>query len=113
MYGYIVSDAVLIEFADILRNNSRDIDYVGRWGGQEFILIGPHTSATEAVSLAKKLLGKVRTHPFQKTGKLTASAVVSSFSASMSIKETLIQVDKALYLSKQTGRDKVSVITDV
>jgi polar amino acid transport system substrate-binding protein len=111
-YGHIVGDAVLVEFAGIIQNNSRDVDYVGRWGGEEFIIICPHTSTTEAANLAEKLLNLVRNYSFLKIGKLTASAGVSSMFASLSINKTLIQADKALYISKQTGRDKVSVIAE-
>jgi polar amino acid transport system substrate-binding protein len=109
-YGHIVGDTVLVEFSHIIQNSVREADYVGRWGGEEFILISPYTSLTEAVTLAEKLLNKVRTHSFQQIGKLTVSAGVSCFSTALSIKETLYQVDKALYESKQTGRDKVSAL---
>ncbi|SIS41385.1 diguanylate cyclase [Neptunomonas antarctica] len=109
-YGHIVGDSVLVEFANIIQNNVREADYVGRWGGEEFILISPYINLTEAVTLAEKLLHKVRTHSFQQIGTLTASAGVSCFSASLNIKETLYHVDQALYRSKQTGRDKVSAL---
>ncbi|WP_293268024.1 diguanylate cyclase [Neptunomonas sp.] len=108
-YGHAMGDIVLVEFANVLQNNVRNTDYVGRWGGEEFLIICPHIDIEEASNLAEKLLAKIREHSYQHVGKMTASAGVSNFSPDVTIKETLYNADQALYQSKQADRDNVSV----
>jgi diguanylate cyclase (GGDEF)-like protein len=110
-FGHPAGDIVLKNFATILTNNVRTTDYTGRWGGEEFIIICPNISMTEANTLAEKLLKIIRETSFPSIGKLTASAGIAAFSESHSIKDTMARVDQALYHAKQTGRDKVSCIT--
>lgn len=105
-FGHVVGDMVLVEFANIIKSNVRATDYVGRWGGEEFIIICPNITQRAAQLLTNKLLEKVRHYSFHIVGSLTASAGVASFSASRSIKETLCDVDEALYQAKEAGRDK-------
>lgn len=107
-FGHPVGDTVLKDFATILKRNVRTTDYAGRWGGEEFIIICPNITIESARQLAEKLLSIIREHSFAEVGKMTASAGVSSFSPSLSIKDTISRVDKALYQSKLAGRDQVS-----
>jgi diguanylate cyclase (GGDEF)-like protein len=109
MHGHIVGDEVLAEFAKILKDNVRVTDFVGRWGGEEFLVICPNTGIDKAVELAEKLLDKIRAHRFPKIGKLTASAGVSQFSKDSNIQRTINNADEALYQSKESGRDKATV----
>ncbi|MGY8871835.1 MAG: diguanylate cyclase [Pseudomonadales bacterium] len=108
-YGHAVGDVVLVEFSSVLQENVRSTDYVGRWGGEEFIIVCPHIDVEEGKNLAEKLLEKIREHSYKHIGKMTASAGVSNFLPSVTIKETLYNVDQALYQSKQANRDRVSV----
>lgn len=107
-YGHLVGDDVLIKFARILTNNIRGSDFVGRWGGEEFIVICPHIKEKEAVILAEKLLAKIRETIFDEVGSLTASAGVTQFSTGQSVQDAMNEADKLLYKSKDNGRDQIS-----
>lgn len=107
-YSHLIGDKVLVEFAQLLQHNIRETDYVGRWGGEEFIIICPNIDVNGATLLAVKLLEKVRVHPFPEIGKLTASAGVSHVSKQLTIEQTVHNADRALYQSKQKGRNQVS-----
>ena len=106
--GHQAGDVVLIEFAHILQENIRASDFIGRWGGEEFLVICPHTDLQQAVSLAEKIRKKVEQHQFTRSLKITVSAGVSGFKQGASIDMTMKQVDQALYRSKENGRNQVN-----
>jgi len=107
-YGHSVGDAVLVGFSELMSSNVRATDYVGRWGGEEFLIVCPNTGIVDATKLAEKLLQKVRNYPFEGGSKITISAGIAGFSKETSIKDILINVDAALYQSKQAGRNQIS-----
>jgi len=106
-YGHLAGDGVLVEFSQILTHNVRVTDSVGRWGGEEFLIICPNVDVKAATLLAEKILDKVRAHSFVGVGLITASAGVSGFSKTLSVTDVLGLADKALYQSKVSGRDRV------
>ncbi len=106
-YGHIVGDKVLIEFAQLLEESVRDGDIVGRWGGEEFLIVLPHTLQSQAVILAEKLRKKIETHQFGVVVHKTASFGVCAFSDETSIEKLIDKADKALYEAKKSGRNKV------
>ena len=106
-YGHLAGDGVLVEFSQILTHNVRVTDSVGRWGGEEFLIICPNVDVKAATLLAEKILDKVRAHSFDGVGLITASAGVSGFSKTLSVTDVLGLADKALYQSKVSGRDRV------
>lgn len=108
-YGHLTGDTVLIEFAKIIKDNIRKTDYIGRWGGEEFLVVCPNVGSKEAAILANKLLNKIRSHTFSVVKSVTASAGVNSFSKNKSVDATIHNADQALYLSKENGRDCVTV----
>lgn len=108
-YGHLTGDTVLIEFAQIIKDNIRKTDYIGRWGGEEFLVVCPNVGSKEAAILANKLLNKIRSHTFSVVKSITASAGVNSFSKNKSVDATIHNADQALYLSKENGRDCVTV----
>ena len=63
-YGHLMGDSVLIEFSQIIKQNIRTTDYVGRWGGEEFLIVCPNIGIKEAMILANKLLDKISNHTF-------------------------------------------------
>ena len=109
-YGHLEGDKVLISLASILTKYTRDIDIVGRWGGEEFIIICPRTSQKDAIALAEKLKEKTASFDFGIVGKKTASFGVSSFRENDTLNELLLRVDNALYLSKSKGKNRVEEI---
>ena len=107
-YGHIVGDLVLIEFANILNTNIIQSDIAGRWGGEEFLIILPHTEMEKAKESANKLRVLISNFNFPKVGTKTASFGVSEFKQGMSIEGLLESADKALYISKNNGRNQVN-----
>ncbi len=103
-----MGDKILIEFADILRTNTRLTDIVSRWGGEEFLIICPHSNAQQTRLLAKKLLEAIRVYKYSHGQKMTASCGVGSLNPTISIDESIEIVDAALYQAKKSGRDRIN-----
>ena len=76
-HGHHVGDQVLIHVANILRASVRKEDVVGRWGGEEFLAVLPHTDAGGAAELAKRLCDDVGRSPFQAPGGVSVTVTVS------------------------------------
>ena len=107
--GHLVGDDVLYAAAKLLQENIRDVDILGRWGGEEFLFILPNTNQSEALILAEKLRNTLRDHPFTPVNKLTASIGISSFTAGVDADELFKRADDALYRAKAKGRDRVEL----
>ena len=112
-FGHLTGDRVLIEFSNIIKKNVRTTDAVGRWGGEEFLVVCPKIGIKAATELAEKLSAIVRAHSFSGVGHITFSAGVSQFSRNDGVETTLKNADKALYYSKDAGRDKVTRIDQI
>ena len=109
-YGHLVGDTVLVEFTKIIAKSIRTSDTIGRWGGEEFMLVLPHTKKEEAIALAEKLRKLIDEYVFPSVRHLTASFGVTSFTQGEMLDTTISKADKALYESKRRGRNCVSVI---
>lgn len=107
-YGHNVGDTVLIEFANILKSSVRKSDIVGRWGGEEFLIISPETKKDDMIKLALKIKDSVEAYNFSIVGHKTASIGVTQIKKEDSSPKTFIQrADEALYVAKANGRNKV------
>jgi diguanylate cyclase (GGDEF)-like protein len=106
-FGHKVGDSVLIELAELIDRNLSKQDLLGRWGGEEFLII-TDASGNDAIKLAEQLRKNVEAHGFKGAGKLTASFGVTTSQKSDSIDSLLSRVDEGLYNSKNFGRNKVS-----
>ncbi|MCX8026287.1 MAG: diguanylate cyclase [Thermodesulfovibrionales bacterium] len=106
-HGHIVGDKVLVEFAKILSNRIRKTDICGRWGGEEFILICPHTNLEEAFNIAKDLQKTIIQYNFFSVGKITASFGISTFSHDDTSDSLIKRADDALYQAKNGGRNRI------
>ncbi|MDC0610396.1 diguanylate cyclase [Vibrio sp.] len=107
-YGHLVGDEVLVELANILNKNTRRTDCVGRWGGEEFIVICPNTNLESASMLAEKLRTIIEEYSFPTVGHLTSCFGVTQFREGDKNKEALItRADTALYQAKEQGRNRV------
>jgi diguanylate cyclase (GGDEF)-like protein len=109
-HGHLVGDKVLIEFAKIMGMAIRKGDVLGRWGGEEFLIILPHTNLQEALKLAEKLRKKISENNFPTIGHMSASFGVSTFVEHSSVDILIDTADKALYESKKNGRNCVTTI---
>ncbi|MFC1646601.1 GGDEF domain-containing protein [Candidatus Omnitrophota bacterium] len=111
-YGHLVGDAILKTTADIIKLNCREIDLIGRFGGEEFMVIMPMTDKDGAVFAAERIcksLESKQIKAFDELLKVTASIGVACFSQDAKTVQDLIdKADWALYRSKRTGKNKVS-----
>src|SRR5690349_18811019 len=111
-YGHQAGDAVLKQFARILENEAREIDRVGRYGGEEFVILLPGTVLDAGVTFAERVRKAVEAHTFTFEGgtlKRTASFGVAGWPhPAVTHCEALVKTaDEALYVAKETGRNKV------
>lgn len=108
-FGHQVGDDVLIDLTKILKKNVRTTDIVGRWGGEEFMIISAHTSIEGAFSLAKLLNKKVQEHLFETIEHITISAGISDIQTSEDIDTLIKNADTKLYMAKENGRNRVEI----
>lgn len=108
-FGHMIGDEILISFSAILRMQKRLADTVGRWGGEEFIIITPGTKANEAEIIANRIQKIVATLPFDPVGHITSSFGVTEFQKDESADDFVDRADQALYESKQRGKNTVTV----
>ena len=109
-FGHQEGDKVLQGFARLLQTRIRNIDVCGRWGGEEFCIICPATSGSEAYRLAEDLRGQIEASEFGQVDGLTASFGLASFKQQQdSFKDLIHRADIALYQSKQYGRNQVTL----
>lgn len=108
-YGHLVGDMVLVSIAKLLKSSLRNTDTIGRWGGEEFLIILPFTTKESAVIVAQNLRDKIAKSDILKEHDrvLTASFGVESMSADKTINDVLIAVDELLYRAKNSGRNRV------
>lgn len=109
-FGHLVGDDVLINISNILSKFTRKTDSVGRWGGEEFIIICPKTNLEEASKLAENLRDKISKYIFDKVGNKTASFGVVSYKEDDTLTELLSRVDDAMYLAKSKGKNRVETM---
>lgn len=109
-HGHQVGDRVLVNVAKILRIGLRKTDSVGRWGGEEFLLILPHTDIGRAVDVAEKVRRALEESAVGDVSHVTASFGVSSFMPGDSCLRILARADEALYDAKRSGRNRVSAL---
>jgi diguanylate cyclase (GGDEF)-like protein/PAS domain S-box-containing protein len=109
-YGHQVGDGVLIEVSAILQQYTRKTDIVGRWGGEEFMIICPEIDGQDGEKLAEKIRAKIERYSFKVIGNITASLGVSIYKQSDQDKSVVERADKALYQAKEQGRNRVVIL---
>jgi diguanylate cyclase (GGDEF)-like protein len=107
-YGHQVGDEIIIQVADIIKSNIREHDIGARWGGEELAVYLPKVSLSAGVSIANRLVQKVREHT---NPPVTISCGVSYWKSNRadSVKELFNRADEALYTAKRTGKNRVVV----
>ncbi len=112
-YGHQIGDEILQQFARCCVGSVREVDFLGRYGGEEFIILLPETDRDSAVMVAERLRKSITVNPFKTTAgdvSITVSVGVSSKDDKTTNLESLIaRADQALYISKHKGRNRVSI----
>ena len=114
-YGHLFGDDVLKVIATKLSENLRSIDLTGRWGGEEFIMILPDTTAPQAQEIINRIRTNIAKIPFTPSSTSKECNVTVSFGISdsnltnISLEEILEKADLALYSAKENGRNQVVV----
>ncbi|MDO8609881.1 MAG: diguanylate cyclase, partial [bacterium] len=108
-YGHLVGDDVLKHVAKVLSANTRNIDLVGRWGGEEFLIITKETNIEGTSVLAEKIRKSVESYEFEIAKNQTVSLGVAQIKENETVDELLKRADDALYEAKESGRNRVVV----
>ncbi|MEA3639481.1 MAG: diguanylate cyclase [Lamprobacter sp.] len=135
-YGHLVGDGLLREVAHLFRDNTRESDWIARWGGEEFLVLMPDTDLEQAVGFVERLRLQVETTDFcieQQSVRITTSAGIARcrFDAEGQDKqsqdkpgqdkhhqdkntqdEIVNRADRALYAAKHAGRNRVCIDSD-
>lgn len=112
-YGHQTGDRVLQEAAWILRDTAREIDKLGRYGGEEFLAVLPDTDIDDGAVLAERVRRRLRRHRFRigrrSPLRMTISAGVATYPAPGvdASSELVRRADRALYAAKTAGRDRI------
>jgi diguanylate cyclase len=110
-FDHLTGDRVLQAFAQAAREGLRSSDVFGRYGGEEFVLILPHTSLTGAMLDAERLRARISALDLsfaRSSGPLTISVGVAQYRPGETIVETFARADGALFKAKQHGRNRVA-----
>jgi two-component system cell cycle response regulator len=116
-YGHVVGDWVLNDFAKILSTSIRDnSDWVGRYGGEEFLIVLRNTDSNNAFGIAEKIRKLVEERIFayedikiKITASLGAYSIINTTDMKLTIDELINKADKNLYLAKNGGRNKTVI----
>ncbi len=112
-HGHLMGDEVLKKVAKMLNSNLRHIDLTGRWGGEEFIMILPGTTAEQGQEVIDRIRIAITEVIFTSTStnanfNITVSfGVCDSQLASLNLKDMIAKADQALYQAKSNGRNQV------
>ena len=114
-FGHIEGDKILIRLGKIIRSCLRKMDSAYRYGGEEFTVILPETEGAEAATVAERIRSAVESERFVVSNgdvsfTITVSIGVTEFQPHESIAILVQRADKAMYLSKQAGRNRVSCL---
>jgi diguanylate cyclase (GGDEF)-like protein len=106
-FGHNLGDEVLRGVARLLQQRGRLSDTVGRWGGEEFVVICPDTPVTGALGLAEQLRERIARLEIVGVGRRTASLGVAEAAVGDTIDTLIARADGALYAAKHAGRNRV------
>lgn len=109
-HGHQTGDFVLVELARIVSAHIRANDVFARWGGEEFAILAVHSDCEATRGFAEKLRTLVAEHDFQNVGHITISLGLASYLTGDSIETLMERADKALYMAKSGGRNRVECL---
>lgn len=109
-YGHQVGDQIIQTVAEVLLQTARTNDSIGRWGGEEFILVCRETDIGASMTLAERLQSAIEETRLNIKSQVTCSFGVTSYRDGDSADSMLKRADEALYISKEQGRNQVTVM---
>lgn len=109
-HGHKKGDQILSEISAVLQKNLRESDTLARWGGEEFIILLPNITVSQAKEKSETIRKNIEQTSFCGTWRLTCSFGVTSYIDGESSDSIFIRADKALYEAKDLGRNKVQVL---
>ncbi|MGB2742692.1 MAG: GGDEF domain-containing protein [Cognaticolwellia sp.] len=112
-YGHANGDQVLIELVDLIKNFTRPLDSLYRYGGEEFIVLPLTVDLLEAKLVAENLREKIAQSKFANDISITVSIGVAEYRAGETAEAWISRADAALYLAKDLGRNRVVIETEV
>ena len=112
-YRQIIGDQVLQVFAKRCKNSVREVDLVGRYGGEELIILLPETDREASLEVAERLRNSIASKPVQVPDReitITVSIGVATQNENTTELETLIaRANQAMYIAKHKGRNRVAI----
>jgi len=112
-YGHLAGDNVLVSLANLLKSSVRVTDFVGRYGGEEFVIITTETDAKDAfytIDRLRKKFMEMNHYSEDHVFRVTFSAGISSFPQYQDLDIIMAMADKALYQSKDNGRNQITIL---
>ncbi|MBE0493523.1 MAG: GGDEF domain-containing protein [Thiomicrospira sp.] len=106
-HGHELGDKVLVEFASLLEFQFGESNLIGRWGGEEFIMLNASLDKAQACDQAERIRQAVEMHTFSSLDSITVSIGVARVTYQDQIKQVINRADIALYKAKNTGRNRV------
>ncbi|MDB2405433.1 diguanylate cyclase [Arcobacteraceae bacterium] len=106
-YGHQVGDIILQEVTSQIQSHIRSTDVLGRWGGEEFLIICPKSDSATSYIVAQKLRESIENYSFSRVDKLTICAGICDIKSTNDLEKMVSFADTALYEAKHSGRNNV------
>lgn len=107
-YGHSIGDDVLVAVADVAKNNLREVDHIGRWGGEEFVIMCPNSDLDAAHILAERI--RITVEKIQIAGvsePVTCSFGIAQLVAKMDFTDWFDAADQCMLSAKSSGRNRI------
>ena len=108
-HGHSVGDLVIRAVARVVKENIQRGDLLARWGGEEFLLVCPRTSANDAAVIAERLRGLIADSQWPSETRVTSSFGITELLVGEDLADGIRRADEAMYSAKEGGRDRVEV----
>jgi diguanylate cyclase (GGDEF)-like protein len=108
-YGHITGDIVLQRIAGVVKTTIRTTDLACRWGGEEFVIIYPHTNVSQALEASEKIRKLINKLKFDAIKNVSCSFGIAQFEADDTMQSLLARADQAMYQAKKGGKNRVEI----
>jgi diguanylate cyclase (GGDEF)-like protein len=109
-HGHDIGDMVLKNTVELLHNRIRKSDILARWGGEEFMVIAPQVETDDLLTMVESLRKAIEEIEHSQVGRVTASFGATLLTPTDNIQSLLKRVDMALYRSKNSGRNRCTIL---